>query len=152
MLANVETYGQETRSMLETTLGWLNQWACSRTFGLGTRIPWDPQYLIESLSDSTVYMAFYTIAHMLQGGVLDGSQVGPAKIRPEQLTREVWDYILRDGPFPASTVIPRETLDQMKREFDYWYPVDIRISGKELLPNHLTFYLYHHQALFPPVR
>ena len=41
--------------------GWLQQWACSRSFGLGTRLPWDPQYLIESLSDSTIYMAYYTV-------------------------------------------------------------------------------------------
>lgn len=49
-----------------TNAGWLNQWACSRSFGLGTRLPWDEQYLIESLSDSTVYMAYYTVAHYLQ--------------------------------------------------------------------------------------
>ncbi len=46
--------------------GWLQQWACSRSFGLGTRLPWDEQYLIESLSDSTIYMAYYTIVHKLQ--------------------------------------------------------------------------------------
>lgn len=45
------------------TLGWLQQWACSRSFGLGTRLPWDEQYLIESLSDSTIYMAYYTVRH-----------------------------------------------------------------------------------------
>lgn len=51
--------------------GWLQQWACSRSFGLGTRLPWDEQYLIESLSDSTIYMAYYTIAQFLQvGGAL----------------------------------------------------------------------------------
>lgn len=44
-------------------------------------MPWDPQYLIESLSDSTIYMAFYTVAHLLQGGVVNGSQPGPANIR-----------------------------------------------------------------------
>lgn len=39
----------------------------------GTKIPWDPQYLIESLSDSTIYMAYYTVSHLLHGGSLDGS-------------------------------------------------------------------------------
>lgn len=38
----------------------------------GTRLPWDQQWLIESLSDSTIYMAYYTVAHLLQGGVLNG--------------------------------------------------------------------------------
>lgn len=47
----------------------------------GSKIPWDEQYLIESLSDSTIYMSYYTVAHLLQGGVVDGSQIGPAKIR-----------------------------------------------------------------------
>lgn len=47
----------------------------------GTRMPWDEQWLIESLSDSTIYMAYYTVAHFLQGGVVDGSEAGPANIR-----------------------------------------------------------------------
>lgn len=29
-------------------------------------MPWDEQFLIESLSDSTIYMAYYTVAHILQ--------------------------------------------------------------------------------------
>lgn len=52
--------------MCSHTLGWLQQWACSRSFGLGTRLPWDEQFLIESLSDSTIYMAYYTVR---QGGL-----------------------------------------------------------------------------------
>ena len=43
----------------------------------GTRLPWDPQYLIESLSDSTIYMAFYTVAHLLQGGDIYGAAGAP---------------------------------------------------------------------------
>ena len=35
--------------------------------GLGTQLPWDQQWVIESLSDSTIYMAYYTIAHHLHG-------------------------------------------------------------------------------------
>src|SRR5271163_1639303 len=90
LLGELNTYMVETRHAFEKTLDWLNQWACSRTYGLGSRLPWDPQYLIESLSDSTIYMAYYTIAHLLQGGVIDGSQPGPANIKPDQLTNEVF--------------------------------------------------------------
>jgi leucyl-tRNA synthetase len=36
----------------------------------------------------------------------------------------------------------------MRDEFEYWYPVDMRISGKDLLPNHLIFYVFHHVAIF----
>jgi len=38
----------------------------------------------------------------------------------------------------------------MRREFLYWYPVDLRVSAKELVPNHLTFFMFQHVALFPP--
>jgi len=57
----------ETRHQFITTLDWLHEWACSRSYGLGTHLPWDPQWLIESLSDSTIYMAYYTVAHLLHG-------------------------------------------------------------------------------------
>ena len=64
----MNTYSQETRHAFEKTLAWLNQWACARTYGLGSELPWDRQFLVESLSDSTVYMSYYTIAHLLHGG------------------------------------------------------------------------------------
>ena len=51
------------------SLDWLESHACSRSSGLGTKLPWDIQYLIESLSDSTIYMAYYTIFHYLQGNI-----------------------------------------------------------------------------------
>ena len=50
--------------------------------------------------------------------------------RPEQMTREVWDYIyFKNAPFPK-TEIPKEKLDKMRDEFRYWYPLDLRVSGK----------------------
>ena len=148
-LEQMETFGDETRHGFEKTLDWLGQWACSRSFGLGSRLPWDRQWLIESLSDSTIYMAYYTVAHMLQGGALDGSKVGPAGIPAEQMTDAVWDYILIDGPVPSDTKIPQPTLDKLRREFQYFYPLDLRCSGKDLVTNHLTFFIYNHTAIFP---
>jgi leucyl-tRNA synthetase len=38
----------------------------------------------------------------------------------------------------------------MRAEFLYWYPFDLRNSAKELVPNHLSFCIFHHAALFPP--
>ncbi|KAI9015178.1 hypothetical protein BC832DRAFT_194924 [Gaertneriomyces semiglobifer] len=148
-LAQMEFYSPEVRNQFEKTLDWLSQWACSRSFGLGTRLPWDPQYLIESLSDSTIYMAYYTVAHLLHGGTLDGSKPGEANIKPEDLTDEIWDYVLLKGPLPKNTTIPKSTLEHMRREFEYFYPVDLRVSGKDLINNHLTFFIYNHTAIFP---
>ena len=149
----LETYDSETQNGFEKNLDWLNRWACARTYGLGSKLPWDPKFLVESLSDSTIYMAYYTIAHFLHSDIF-GKTPGVLPIEPGQMTDDVWDYIFCRQSFDekalASAKISKANLDTMKREFSYWYPLDMNSSGKDLLPNHLTFFLYVHLALFPP--
>jgi leucyl-tRNA synthetase len=151
----LNTYSAETQKSYEAVLEWLNKWACARTYGLGSRLPFDPHFLVESLSDSTVYMAYYTIAHHLHSDIY-GKEPGIAGAAPEQMLDEVWDYVfarreLGDGDeLVARSGISRRALEAMRREFEYWYPLDLRVSGKDLINNHLTFFLYIHIALFPP--
>ncbi|KZZ97013.1 leucyl-tRNA synthetase, cytoplasmic [Ascosphaera apis ARSEF 7405] len=149
---NLNTYTSETQNGFEKNLDWLNRWACARTYGLGSKLPWDPQFLVESLSDSTVYMAYYTISHFLHGDRY-GKETGLLNIKAEQMIDEVWDYVFSRVEFSEELVtksgIPKESLEKMRREFEYWYPLDVRISAKELIQNHLTFMLYNHVALFP---
>jgi len=148
-LAQINTFSDEVRKNFSAVIDWLHEYACSRTYGLGTKLPWDEKWLIESLSDSTIYMAYYTVAHLLQGGTLDGSGTSPVGIKPEQMTLEVWDYIFfKQAKFPK-TNIPKATLDGLRNEFQYWYPVDLRVSGKDLIPNHLTYFVYNHCAIWP---
>jgi leucyl-tRNA synthetase len=37
----------------------------------------------------------------------------------------------------------------MRASYEYWYPVDFRNSGKDLVQNHLSFMLFTHVALLP---
>ncbi|KAF0987450.1 hypothetical protein HZS_6729, partial [Henneguya salminicola] len=148
-LQNINTYSQDVRHNFLATVDWLHEHACSRLYGLGTKVPWDQKYLIESLSDSTIYMAYYTVAHILQGGSLDGS-TNFGNIHPDKLTPEIWDYIFfANAPIPISKDIDIRILNNMRREFQYWYPVDLRVSGKDLIPNHLTYCIYNHVAIWP---
>lgn len=146
-LKDMETYSKETRHGFEGVLAWMKNWAVTRKFGLGTKLPWDHDYLVESLSDSTVYMAYYTIDRFLHSDYY-GSKPGKFNIKPEQMTDEVFDFIFtrRDD---VKTDIPLDQLKEMRREFEYFYPLDVRVSGKDLIPNHLTFFIYTHVALFP---
>ena len=64
---NFEAYNESILKAFEDAIDWLKEWAVSRTIGLGSKVPWDKKFLIESLSDSTIYMAYYTVAHLLQG-------------------------------------------------------------------------------------
>ncbi|KAH8834105.1 hypothetical protein DL96DRAFT_1666957 [Flagelloscypha sp. PMI_526] len=148
LLEKMELYSTETRNGFEGVLAWLNKWACARTYGLGSILPWDPTFLVESLSDSTIYMAYYTVAQLLHEDSIDGSKPGPLGILPDQMTDEVWDYIMSNGPWPSQAPLPKEKADALKHEFEYFYPFDIRSSGKDLIPNHLTFCLYNHVAIF----
>lgn len=146
----LETFHEETRQNFEATLNWLHEYACSRTYGLGTKLPWDESWLIESLSDSTIYMAFYTVVHLLQNGSFRGERPSPLGITADQMTDDVWDHIFFvDAPQPKTTKITKANFTVMRREFNYWYPVDLRASGKDLIQNHLTFWLYNHCAIWP---
>ncbi|KAH8811595.1 leucyl-tRNA synthetase-like protein [Xylogone sp. PMI_703] len=148
----LNTYSSETKNGFEGVLNWLQQWACARTYGLGSKLPFDHHFLVESLSDSTIYMAYYCLAHHLHKDIF-GKEPGIAGVKPEQMIDEVWDYVFTRRDISEDILnkskIPKEKLDAMRREFEYWYPLDLRVSGKDLIPNHLTFFLYIHLALFP---
>ena len=145
--SELNTFSSEAKSAFQQTLAWLSQWACARSYGLGSKLPWDEKALVESLSDSTIYQSYYTIAHYLHKDIF-GKERGIGNIAPEQMTDDIWDYIFTRRN-DVKSEISKETLQSMRREFEYWYPLDLRVSGKDLIRNHLTFFLYIHVALFP---
>ncbi|GKT34493.1 Leucine--tRNA ligase, cytoplasmic, partial [Aduncisulcus paluster] len=147
---DLDTFCPEIRNSMRQIISWLGPKSVSRIFGLGTRIPWDTQFLIESLSDSTIYMAFYTVSHLLQGGVLDGKGDGKGTIgvAAETMDNAAWDAVMLKKPLPEGHPLTSEQLEKLRREFNYWYPVDIRVSGKDLVYNHLVMALYNHVAIW----
>lgn len=60
--------------------------------------------------------------------------------------------LLLKGPYDAAKCgnIPEASLARLRKEFEYWLPFDLRVSGKDLIGNHLTFALYTHVALWGP--
>ncbi len=136
VLAGVQLLPEDVRTAFERTIDWLQDKACARKSGLGTKLPWDKEWIVETLSDSTVYLTFYTIAHKLP----------PA----EKLAPAVFDYVLTGkNKAAAERAVPEKQLEQLREEFLYWYPADFYNSADELVYNHLTFLLFHHAALFP---
>ena len=133
-IANLDAIPENTRGEYEHTVGWLNEWPCIRNYGLGTRLPWDDEFVIEPLSDSTLYMAYYTVAPHIQD------------VPVEDLDPEFFDAMFY-GEDAVDDADPQAL--EMGEEWDYWYPVDYRFSGNDLITNHLTFYLYHHAEFFP---
>ncbi len=125
----------EIRPEFGNVVDWLRERACARQHGMGTKLPWDDNWIVESLSDSTIYSAFYIIMKF----VTDKS------LSADMMDEKFFDYVfLGMGPRPD---IPN--IDEIRREFLYFYPVDTRHSGRDLVPNHLTFYVMNHVAIFP---
>ncbi|XP_022705875.1 leucine--tRNA ligase, cytoplasmic-like isoform X2 [Varroa jacobsoni] len=149
-LSSIECYSDEVRNNLKKSIDWLQEHACSRTYGLGTKLPWDEKWLIESLSDSSIYMAYYTVSHLLQGNDITGRHgKSPLGIEPSDMTPEIWDYLFfKDTPFPKSARVSKATFDILKREFEFWYPLDVRCSGKDLVPSHLSYLIFNHTAIW----
>lgn len=75
--------------------------------------------------------------------------MGSAQIPAKDMTDDVWSYIMLSGPLPKDTSISESALSALRREFEYFYPMDLRCSGKDLINNHLTFCIYNHTAVFP---
>ena len=42
---------------------------------------------------------------------------------------QMWDYVLLEGPEPQGSNISKQLLQTMRREFNYWYPYDLRVSS-----------------------
>jgi leucyl-tRNA synthetase len=59
--------------------------------------------LIESLSDSTIYFAFYTVAHLLQGDI-QGTTPGILGIKSEDLTLDFWSHIFLGHEYKSGKI------------------------------------------------
>ncbi|MFH1221659.1 MAG: leucine--tRNA ligase [Candidatus Micrarchaeota archaeon] len=130
-LADMNILPEDTRAALMATVEWLKTKPCTRAKGLGTKFPFDESKLIEALSDSTIYMSYYTIAHQL------------SKMDEKEVSDELFDYVL------LGKGKGKPEWKQMRESFSYWYPLDSRHSGADLLRNHLTLFIFNHTAIFP---
>jgi leucyl-tRNA synthetase len=144
-IGRMEIIPQEIREEFDYVVDWLRERACARKSGLGTKLPWDDEWIIESLSDSVIYMAYYIIAKYVNNKMLADAKI-------DRITDVFFDYILLGQG--SSTLVESQcglaasTADRIKDEFCYFYPVDSRHSGRDLVPNHLTFFIFNHVAIF----
>ncbi len=129
------------RTQYENVFDWLEDKPCTRSKGLGTEFPWQKGKIIEPLGDSTIYMAYFAISHLIK------------KVEAEKLDEKVFDFIFL-GKGSAEEISERNgieagLLNEMRSEFDYWYPLAYNVSATELIPNHMSFSIFQHTAIFP---
>ncbi|MBU2634631.1 MAG: leucine--tRNA ligase [Nanoarchaeota archaeon] len=142
-LKDIELIPAIMRKQFEGTFDWLDKRPCARKRGLGTKLPFDKNWIIESLSDSTIYMTLYTINNLIKKN----------KLKKENLTYEFFEFVyLGKGDIKKvskKTKVKGFILKELRKSFEYWMPNDHRHTFVLHLPNHLSFMIFSHVALFP---
>jgi leucyl-tRNA synthetase len=132
---NMNIYPEEYKKEMTGILDWFDDRACIRRGSwLGTEFPFKKDWIIEPISDSTLYPAYYIIS----------KYVNEKKVISKEMTEEFFDYI-----FLGKGKSENHIWDEIKADFDYWYPVDINLGGKEHKTVHFPVFLMNHVAVMP---
>ena len=141
-LPSLKVYPEKLTGALNASVDWIDLRAAERAQGLGTKFPFSEGHIIESLSDSTIYMAFYTIIPILRH----------ANAKPEGLKGKFFEYVFKGigtaDEASKESGIDSEAIKRCRESFSYWYKFTSRHSASELIPSHLTMYVFNHIALF----
>jgi leucyl-tRNA synthetase len=128
-------YPVEYKDDLPKILDWFDDRAVIRKGSwLGTPFPFKKDWIIEPISDSTLYPAYYIIS----------KYINEQKLCVDDLTEEFFDYV-----FLGIGTARHDIWDEVKCSFDYWYPVDINLGGKEHKTVHFPVYIMNHVAIMP---
>ena len=130
---------------IQNVLEWYRERACVRMGNwLGTRFPFDRKWIVEAIADSTLYPVYYVISRYANEG----------KISPEGMGEEFFDYVLLGegsvDEVATKTGFPKDTLNDIRSEFEYWYPLDLNLGGKEHMTVHFPVFLMNHVAVLRP--
>lgn len=130
---------------IQGVLEWYRERACVRLGNwLGTRFPFDQKWIVEAIADSTLYPVYYVVSRYANEGL----------IKAEGMTEAFLDYVLlgkgEAAEVSKGTGFPKEVLDRIRGEFEYWYPLDMNLGGKEHMTVHFPVFLMNHVAVLRP--
>ena len=130
----MKIYPQEYHHNLPAILDWFSDRACARLGNwLGSKLPFDERWIVEPISDSTLYPAYYIVSKWIENKT----------IKVKDLTEEFFDYVFLNIGEGKPKWKP------IKEEFDYFYPLDINLGGKEHKTVHFPVFLMNHVAILP---
>ncbi len=139
---NMTVKPQSYADNLPTTVEGFRDRSCARKGNwMGTEFPFDEGWLVEAIADSTLYPAFYVIARHYNKG----------DIEAEQMNEEFFDFVFLGEDdaeeVSKSTGIPQGKLREIRSDFEYWYPLDLNLGGKEHMTVHFPVFLMNHVAV-----
>ncbi len=131
----MDIHPDKYKDKMEDVLDWFKDRPCVRTGSwLGTPFPFDEDLTVEPISDSTLYPAYYIVSLYENQG----------KIDPEEMTEEFFNYVYLSKGKPK-----KDVWKQVKKDFEYWYPLDMNLGGKEHQKVHFPAFLMNHVGILP---
>ncbi len=131
--STMNIYPEEYKQELPKVLDWFGDRACIRQGAwLGTEFPFKKGWIIEPISDSTLYPAYFVVSKYVNEG----------KLSPDEMSDEFFDYI-----FLGKGNEKNGLWKQIRDDFLYWYPVDINLGGKEHKTVHFPVFIMNHVAI-----
>jgi leucyl-tRNA synthetase len=131
MIIFPEKYKEELPGILD----WFDDRACIRKGSwLGTEFPFKKNWIVEPISDSTLYPAYYLLSKYINEG----------KLSVDEMTESFFDYV-----FFGTGEATNDRWKQIQKDCSYWYPVDINLGGKEHKTVHFPVFIMNHVAILP---
>jgi leucyl-tRNA synthetase len=142
---SMEIFPREYHENIQNVLEWYRERACVRLGNwLGTLFPFDQRWKVEAIADSTLYPVYYAISMFANTG----------QIKAEGMNEEFFDYVLLGkgdaGSVAKSTGFDMNVIETIKEEFEFWYPLDVNLGGKEHMTVHFPVFLMNHVAILQP--
>ena len=133
-LKEMNIYPREYKENLPAILDWFGDRACTRLGNwLGSRFPFDENWIVEPISDSTLYPAYYIVSKFINNN----------NISMHDLTEEFFDYVF------LSQGEGKKKWKPIREEFQYFYPLDLNLGGKEHQTVHFPVFIMNHLGILP---
>ena len=131
-LESMNIYPKDYKERLPGILDWFHDRACVRLGNWqGSKLPFDEKWIVEPIADSTLYPVYYIVSKFTKNGTLN----------VDDLTEEFFDYVfLGEGS-------GKKKWEPIKAEFDYFYPLDINLGGKEHQTVHFPVFIMNHVGI-----
>ncbi|MGC8656615.1 MAG: leucine--tRNA ligase [Thermoplasmata archaeon] len=134
-IMGMEIHPEEYKQEFSEIIDWYEDRACTRKgHWLGTALPFDNSWIIEPIADSTLYPAFYIVSRYYNEG----------KLSIEDLTDDFFDAVFYGKDYHGKN----QYIPEIRKAFQYWYPLDINVGGKEHKRVHFPVFMMMHTMMF----
>jgi len=136
-VAEMNIYPSEYKEQLPAILDWFQERACVRLGKwMGSKFPLDNKWTVEPISDSTLYPSYYIVSRYVNDG----------RLSCKELNDDFFNYVFL-GKEPSEKTDNFATWKEVKKDFNYFYPLDINLGGKEHKTVHFPVFLMNHVAI-----